>query len=69
MDITGLPPQNLLNYFPEFEKNREKIIFGSDWPAMPTDIGENIESIKSLPLSDGTIEAILYGNAHKILFD
>ena len=68
MDITGLPPQNLLNYFPEFEKNREKIIFGSDWPAMPTDIGENIESIKSLPLRDGTIEAILYGNAYRILF-
>lgn len=69
MDITGLPPQKLLDYFPEFEKNRDKIIFGSDWPAMPADIGENIESIKSLPLSDKTVEAILYGNAHKVLFD
>ncbi len=68
MDITGLPPQNLLSYFPEMEKNREKILFGSDWPTIPTDIGKNIEAVKALPLSDRTIEAILYRNAEKILF-
>jgi len=69
MDITGLPPQNLLSYFPELEKNSEKVIFGSDWPAMPTGIRKNIEAIKSLPLRDRTIEAILYKNAYKILFE
>lgn len=68
MDITGLPPQNLLNYFPELEKNAEKIIFGSDWPTMPTSIKKNIEAIKSLPLKDKTIESILFRNATKILF-
>jgi predicted TIM-barrel fold metal-dependent hydrolase len=68
MDITGLPPQNLLNYFPELEKNREKVIFGSDWPTIPSSIGRNIEMVKSLPLSDQTIEAILYRNAERILF-
>jgi len=69
MDITGLPPQNLLTYFPELDRNDEKVIFGSDWPTIPKDIKENIEAIKSLPLSDRTIEAMLYKNAHKILFD
>jgi predicted TIM-barrel fold metal-dependent hydrolase len=68
LDITGLPPQNLLNYFPELEKLSEKIIFGSDWPTMPGSIGKNIEAIKSLPLKDSTIEAILYKNAYRILF-
>ncbi len=68
MDITGLPPRNLLDYFPELEKNYEKVIFGSDWPAMPKGIKENIEAIKSLPLSDRTIEAMLYRNAYKVLF-
>jgi len=68
MDITGLPPQNLLNYFPYLEKNSEKVIFGSDWPTIPTGIRKNIETIKSLALSDRTIEAILYKNAYKILF-
>ncbi len=69
MDITGLPPKNLLNYFPELEKNSGKIIFGSDWPPIPKDIGENIEAIKSLPLSDHTIENILYKNAYRVLFE
>ena len=68
MDITGLPPQKLLSYFPELDKNGDKVIFGSDWPGVPTDIKQNIEVIKSLPLSDRTIEAILYGNAQRILF-
>jgi hypothetical protein len=69
MDITGLPPQNLLNYFPDLEKNSEKVLFGSDWPTMPTGIGKNIEAIKSLPFSQRAIEAILCKNASKILFE
>jgi len=68
MDITGLPPKKLLSYFPELEKNAEKVIFGSDWPAIPTGIKQNIEAIMSLPMSDPAIEAILHGNAHGILF-
>ncbi len=69
MDITGLPPKNLLRYFPELDSNGEKVVFGSDWPAMPTGIRENVEVIKSLPISSKTIEGILYRNAEKILFD
>lgn len=33
MEISGLPPNNLLKYFPDFERNADKIIFGSDWPS------------------------------------
>ncbi len=69
MDITGLPPQNLLNYFPELEKNGDKVIFGSDWPTLHVSIAQNVETIKSLPLKDRTIEAILYKNAYRILFE
>jgi predicted TIM-barrel fold metal-dependent hydrolase len=68
MDVTGLPPQNLLTYFPELEKNSEKVLFGSDWPTIPTGIKRNVETIQSLPLSDRAIEAILYKNAYRILF-
>jgi hypothetical protein len=68
MDITGLPPKKLLSYFPELDKNGDKVIFGSDWPAMPTGIKENAEAIQSLPLSSSTIEGILYCNAARVLF-
>jgi predicted TIM-barrel fold metal-dependent hydrolase len=69
MDVTGLPPRNLLRYFPELDRNGEKVIFGSDWPTMPTGIRKNVDAITSLPLSDSTIEAMLYENARRILFE
>ena len=68
MEISGLPPSNLLTYFPDFERNADKVIFGSDWPPMPTDVGKNVAGIMDLPIGDGAKEAILYGNAHRILF-
>ena len=67
MDITGLPPHRLLTYFPELEKNADKVIFGSDWPTMPKGIKENVAAIQSLSLNEGALEAILYGNASRIL--
>lgn len=66
MEVAGLPPQKLLEYFPEFERNADKIIFGSDWPGV-TSIKENIETIRSLPLPPSTREKILGGNAARIL--
>jgi len=68
LDITGLPPKNLLIYFPELEKLAHKVLFGSDWPTMPTGIRANAEAIQSLPLGEASVQAILYGNAHRILF-
>jgi predicted TIM-barrel fold metal-dependent hydrolase len=67
MDITGLPPHRLLTYFPELEKNADKVIFGSDWPTMPTGIRKNITAIESLPLNEGALETIFFGNASGIL--
>ena len=69
MEVAGLPPHRLLDYFPEFERNADKIVFGSDWPAIPsTTIRENVEAFCSLPLSPSTIEKVLYRNAERILF-
>ncbi len=66
MEIAGLPPQRLLEYFPEFERNADKIIFGSDWPGMPY-IKRNIELFRTLPLKDSTKEKVLGGNAARVL--
>jgi predicted TIM-barrel fold metal-dependent hydrolase len=66
MEISGLPPQKLLNYFPELERVADKVIFGSDWPGMPH-IRRNIEIIRSLPLEEETKDKILGGNAARIL--
>lgn len=66
MEIAGLPPQKLLDYFPELDRLGDKVVFGSDFPGMPH-IGRNIEIIRGLPLLDETKEKILGGNASKIL--
>jgi len=66
MEISGLPPQKLLVYFPELEQVADKVVFGSDWPGMPH-IKRNIEVIRGLPLKEETKEKILGGNAARIL--
>ncbi len=66
MEISGLPPKKLLSYFPDFEKNADKIIFGSDWPGAP-DITGNIEMVRHLPISAGAQAKILGENAARIL--
>ncbi|MFQ5488931.1 MAG: amidohydrolase family protein [Gammaproteobacteria bacterium] len=66
LEIAGLPPQNLLRYFPDLERLADKVIFGSDWPGAPP-IAENIQTIRQLPLHDETKEKILGGNAARLL--
>lgn len=66
LEISGLPPQRLLGYYPELEKNIDKIIYGSDWPGIAT-ISSNIKAIKKLPLAPTSITKILFENAARIL--
>lgn len=66
MEIAGLPPQRLLDYFPDLERNAEKVIYGSDWPGVP-DPRRNVEVIGELPLSARTKDLLLGGNAARIL--
>jgi predicted TIM-barrel fold metal-dependent hydrolase len=66
LEISGLPPKNLLTYFPDMENNIDKFVYGSDWPAVKT-ISSNVDEIKKLPLSEVSKKKILYSNAAKIL--
>lgn len=66
LEISGLPPKNLLSYFPDLEKNIDKCVYGSDWPGIKT-IDCNIQAIKEIPLAEASVKKILYDNASKIL--
>lgn len=66
LEISGLPPKNLLHYFPDLEKNIDKCVYGSDWPGIKT-IDSNIQAIKELPLAKTSVRKILYENAARIL--
>ncbi len=69
IDLAGLPPSRLLDYFPELERIADKLVFGSDWPGIPGRIRDNIEAVKALPIADSTVRKILWENAARILPD
>ncbi len=66
MEVAGLPPQKLIEYFPELEKVSDRVIFGSDWPGV-LNIAENIAAIKELALTEEAKTKILGGNAARLL--
>ena len=66
MEIAGLPPKRLLDYFPDLERVSDKVLFGSDWPSVPTMKG-NVDALRALPLSAEAKERILGGNAARLL--
>jgi predicted TIM-barrel fold metal-dependent hydrolase len=66
LEISGLPPKNLMKYFPEMEKNIDKFVYGSDWPGIKS-ISSNIDAIKALPLHKESAAKVLRENAARIL--
>jgi uncharacterized protein len=64
LDISGIPPRRLLEYFPRLEEIADKVLFGTDWPGLGvTDIRENVAQFLSLPLSEPARRKILYDNS------
>lgn len=67
LDISSIPPKNLLSYFPWLERVADQAIFGSDWPGpLVNDIGRNVEDFYALPLSAETKRKILRDNARRV---
>lgn len=67
IDVAGLVPEQLPRHFPGLERVAEKMLFGSDWPAMPRSPGVNAAAIAALGLPAATLERLLHGNAATIL--
>ncbi len=64
MDVSGIPPRALLDYFPKLESMAEKVLWGTDWPAPGVPAPRrNVEQFCALPLSDATKRRILRDNA------
>jgi len=67
MDISGIPPQKLMEYFPRIEEIADKVLFGTDWPGpgVPDVLG-NIAKFRALPISAAAQQKILYDNAARL---
>lgn len=67
IDVTGLVPARLLDHFPGLADMAERVVFGSDWPAMPKSVEHNVAVIRSLGLPAAAEEAILHRTATRLL--
>lgn len=67
MDISGIPPQKLMEYFPRIEDIADKVLWGTDWPGPGVpEIRGNLERFRALPISDAAKQKILYDNAARL---
>ena len=66
IDVAGLPPQHLPRFFPNLQEIAHKLVFGTDWPGIPS-YAHNIAAIRALPLSPEIVAGILGETATRIL--
>ena len=67
LELSGIPPKRLLTYFPRLDEIAHKTMFGTDWPSPGvTDVKQNLEDFKALPISEEMRAKILSGTAASI---
>lgn len=67
LDLSGIPPRALLQYFPRLEEIANKSMFGTDWPGPGVpDIKQNLDEFRSLDVSDTAKLRMLEGTATEI---
>jgi len=67
LDISGIPPKRLLNYFPRIDEVGERVVFGSDWYTLGVEsIRRNAEELIASGLSEELVGKILYHNVKRL---
>jgi predicted TIM-barrel fold metal-dependent hydrolase len=64
LDVSGIPPKSLLHYLPRLADIRDKVLWGTDWPA-PGVVSpkKNVEEFVSLGLPADVQRRVLVENA------
>jgi predicted TIM-barrel fold metal-dependent hydrolase len=67
IDLSGLPPQRLQEYYAAHDWARlsRRFLFGTDWPGMPG-VAANARAIAKLMPDDETTALVLSGNADRV---
>jgi GNAT superfamily N-acetyltransferase len=65
IDISGLPPKNLLNYWPSIKKFAHKFLFGTNFPGV-LGIRKNYAAVRELIRDDAAMELIGFQNAYDL---
>jgi hypothetical protein len=63
LDVSGIPPLKLLEYFPRLEGIRDRVLWGTDWPSPGVrDLKQNLEQFRTLDLPERVQHAITHEN-------
>jgi predicted TIM-barrel fold metal-dependent hydrolase len=64
LDVSGIPPGKLLEYFPRLPEIATRVVWGTDWPSPGVrDLRSNIDQFLALPLAVEHQRAVLEDNA------
>lgn len=67
MDVSGIPPRKVLEYFPRLGEVADKVLYGSDWPSPGVkSMGENLRAFRSIGLPEAARHAILEVNPTRV---
>ena len=67
LELSGIPPSKLLDYFPRLEEIAGKAVWGTDWPSPGIkSMRANADALLALPLADVTKRQILHENSARI---
>jgi len=67
LDLAGLPPAKLPEYYARFDLDRlaSRMIFGTDWPGIPG-VAHNARAVAALGWPEDVLRGVLAGNAAKL---
>jgi len=69
LDVSGIPPSKLLEYFPRLTEITDRVLWGTDWPSPGVkDLRQNIDQFLALPV-EAQQRAILETNALVLFSD
>lgn len=64
LELSGIPPSKLLEYFPRLNEIAGKTVWGTDWPSPGVmSMRRNVDEFAALPLDDASKRRILYDTA------
>ena len=67
LDLAGLPPAKLYEYYARFDLARlaTRMVFGTDWPGIPG-VAHNARALAALGWPEEVLRGVLSGNAAKL---
>ncbi|MEO8200605.1 MAG: amidohydrolase family protein [Gemmatimonadota bacterium] len=67
LELSGIPPARILEYFPRLSEIAHKTFWGTDWPSPGVkDMKQNLDQFLALPLSSEVQRAILSENSLRL---